>query len=171
MVGNTDPLSMGAMSRNDTATKTGHSDSDSHSAHWHERCQGANAGRGIYDAPMAALERDPTSKPGGALDTVNPAHPQFTTDESHRKESISHNAPPSLSLENGLSGTEDPQSARGHLEGRGWAFKALFVITTCSAQLIAQGQFGMVVVPLYEVGEWLGTEEQGQLGWMAASYG
>jgi hypothetical protein len=70
-------------------------------------------------------------------------------------------------LERGLASA----STNNHLHDRGWAFKALFVVVTCSAQLVAQAQFGMVMIPLYEVGRWLGTEEQGQLGWMAASYG
>ena len=115
--------------------------------------------------PLAALDRD-----------VTRPEPEYLPPSGDGK---SRDGMDAFSLENGqgahtleshgLSYT-DP-SARGHLDGKGWAFKALFIVTTCSAQLIAQGQFGMVVVPLYEVGRWLGTEEQGQLGWMAASYG
>lgn len=115
--------------------------------------------------PLAALDRD-----------VTRPEPEYLPPSGDGKSGDGTDA---FSLENGQGGhTLESHgldytglSSRGHLDGRGWAFKALFIVTTCSAQLIAQGQFGMVVVPLYEVGRWLGTEEQGQLGWMAASYG
>lgn len=42
---------------------------------------------------------------------------------------------------------------------------------TCSTQYLAQGQFGAVIIPLPEIGEWLGTADAGELSWMAASYG
>ena len=50
-------------------------------------------------------------------------------------------------------------------------FKALFLTTTCSAQFLAQGQFGMVVLPLTDIGNYLGATSPGELSWMAASYG
>ena len=42
---------------------------------------------------------------------------------------------------------------------------------TVSAQLLAQGQFGMVIIPLSEIGVWLGTDDPGELSWIAASFG
>ena len=56
-------------------------------------------------------------------------------------------------------------------ENRGKLFKFAFACTACSAQLIAQGQFGMVLIPIYQIGAWLGTQEQGELGWMTAANG
>lgn len=46
-----------------------------------------------------------------------------------------------------------------------------FILVTGSAQLLAQAQFGSVLVPLVEIGRSLGTSASGELGWMAASYG
>jgi hypothetical protein len=57
------------------------------------------------------------------------------------------------------------------LEHKTWAWRIAFVIVTCSTQYLAQGQFGAVIIPLPEIGEWLGTEDAGELSWMAASYG
>ncbi|KAK1926475.1 MFS transporter [Papiliotrema laurentii] len=130
--------------------------------------------------PLAALERDlgvalhREEEVGDEAKATKGSEAEMTgvvaTQPVGSSEGGGGGRPPSpLSVEEGGEG--GPTSARGFLEGRGWGFKALFIATTCSAQLIAQGQFGMVVIPLYEVGRWLGTEEQGQLGWMAASYG
>ena len=117
------------------------------------------------NSPLAALDRDVTRPEPEYLSTSGEGKSRDGMDAFFLEKGQGGHTLDS----HGLSYT-DP-SSRGHLDGRGWAFKALFIVTTCSAQLIAQGQFGMVVVPLYEVGRWLGTEEQGQLGWMAASYG
>lgn len=114
----------------------------------------------VPDKPLAALERD------------------FVA-ELHRSSTPStHGAPAAQGeVESGQGPTDSksPESgktpAKTHLGSRGGAFKALFVVVTCSAQLVAQAQFGMVMMPLYEIGAWLGTDDQGQLGWMAASYG
>lgn len=57
------------------------------------------------------------------------------------------------------------------LDGRSKSFEYLFVATCCGAQLIAQGQFGMVVIPIAEIGRHLGTSDPGELSWIAASYG
>ena len=130
--------------------------------------------------PLAALERDlgvalhREEEVGDEAKATKGSEAEMTgvvaTQPVGSSEGGGGGRPPSpLSVDEGGGG--GPTSARGFLEGRGWGFKALFIATTCSAQLIAQGQFGMVVIPLYEVGRWLGTEEQGQLGWMAASYG
>jgi hypothetical protein len=56
-------------------------------------------------------------------------------------------------------------------EHNSWAWTTAFIIVTCSTQYLAQGQFGAVIIPLPEIGEWLGTEDAGELSWMAASYG
>lgn len=61
--------------------------------------------------------------------------------------------------------------ARGFLEGHSSLFRAAFIVTALSTQVLSQGQFGMVIVPLYAIGEWLGTTDPGQLSWMAASNG
>ena len=60
---------------------------------------------------------------------------------------------------------------RQFLEGKSWSFKAIFITITCSAQFLGQAQFGMVVIPLIEIGEYLGTTSPGELSWMAASNG
>lgn len=48
--------------------------------------------------------------------------------------------------------------------------KVVFVATVCSSQLLGQGQIGMTMLPLAEIGESVGTTDPGQLSWMAASY-
>jgi hypothetical protein len=50
-------------------------------------------------------------------------------------------------------------------------YQAVFVLLCCSAQLLAQAQLGMVLVPLEEIGRSLGTSDPGELSWMVASYG
>jgi hypothetical protein len=50
-------------------------------------------------------------------------------------------------------------------------YQAGFVLLCCSAQLLAQAQLGMVLVPLEEIGQSLGTSDPGELSWMVASYG
>lgn len=117
-----------------------------------------------HQRPIASLERDvhhSDQNPIRAVSSMSYPEATVTTGEERR----------SSETPAALEGGTPTLAARHHLEGRGWAFKALFILTTCSAQLIAQGQFGMVLIPLYEIGAWLGTQEQGQLGWMAASYG
>ncbi|GFZ46638.1 hypothetical protein JCM24511_03858 [Saitozyma sp. JCM 24511] len=64
-----------------------------------------------------------------------------------------------------------PDSPVDPLEHKSWAWRTAFVIVTCSTQYLAQGQFGAVIIPLPEIGEWLGTADAGELSWMAASYG
>lgn len=115
-----------------------------------------------HERPIAALERH-FSNESASRAGAGGSHNGATDVATHQ--AGGENAP--STLEDG----ETAPAARHHLEGRGWAFKAVFIMTTCSAQLIAQGQFGMVMIPLYEIGAWLGTQNQGQLGWMAASYG
>ncbi|WVQ97952.1 hypothetical protein IAU59_005072 [Kwoniella sp. CBS 9459] len=65
---------------------------------------------------------------------------------------------------------EQPKS-RHYLEDKSALFKFLFVTTTCATQLITQAQVGLVMVPLNDIGPWLGTDDAGQMSWMAASYG
>jgi hypothetical protein len=50
-------------------------------------------------------------------------------------------------------------------------YQAGFILLCCSAQLLAQAQLGMVLVPLEEIGRSLGTSDPGELSWMVASYG
>ena len=50
-------------------------------------------------------------------------------------------------------------------------YQAGFVLLCCSAQLLAQAQLGMVLVPLEVIGRSLGTSDPGELSWMVASYG
>jgi hypothetical protein len=50
-------------------------------------------------------------------------------------------------------------------------YQAGFILLCCSAQLLAQAQLGMVLVPLEEIGRSLGTIDAGELSWMVASYG
>lgn len=57
------------------------------------------------------------------------------------------------------------------IRGRSKLYQAIFILLCCSAQLLAQAQFGMVLVPLDEIGRWLGTTDAGELSWMVASYG
>jgi hypothetical protein len=60
---------------------------------------------------------------------------------------------------------------RSHLEDRSTAFRILFLLVTCMTQLIGQSQFGMVMIPLGDVGTYLNASEQGEESWMAASFG
>ncbi|WWC59375.1 uncharacterized protein I303_101927 [Kwoniella dejecticola CBS 10117] len=60
---------------------------------------------------------------------------------------------------------------RINIQDKSAAFQVLFVTITCATQLLAQGQFGMVLIPLNDLGPWLGTDDAGQMSWMAASYG
>ena len=50
-------------------------------------------------------------------------------------------------------------------------YQAGFILLCCSAQLLAQAQLGMVLVPLEEIGRSLGTSDPGELRWMVASSG
>ena len=49
--------------------------------------------------------------------------------------------------------------------------QVIFVFTCISAQWMAQAQLGMIIIPLYQVGSQVGTQNVGQLSWMAAAYG
>lgn len=49
--------------------------------------------------------------------------------------------------------------------------QTVFIFLCISAQWMAQAQLGMVIIPLYEVGQSVGTTDPGQLSWMAAAYG
>lgn len=49
--------------------------------------------------------------------------------------------------------------------------QVIFVFTCISAQWMAQAQLGMIIIPLYQVGGQVGTDNVGQLSWMAAAYG
>ena len=122
-----------------------------------------------HERPLAALERDLVGALGASQAGVGDARSRAESIELRGPEPMApgQDSRASDELERGLGAV----STNDHLRDRGWGFKALFVVVTCSAQLVAQAQFGMVMIPLYEVGRWLGTEEQGQLGWMAASYG
>ena len=60
---------------------------------------------------------------------------------------------------------------RQFLDDRSILFKITFVSITCAAQFIAQCQFGMVIIPLTEIGDYLGVTSAGELSWMTASYG
>ena len=60
----------------------------------------------------------------------------------------------------------------GHfLDDRSTLFKAAFILVACSTQLMSTAQLGMVVIPLPDIGDWLGTANAGELSWMSASYG
>ncbi|OCF37435.1 hypothetical protein I316_00556 [Kwoniella heveanensis BCC8398] len=65
---------------------------------------------------------------------------------------------------------EQPKS-RHFLEDKSSFFKIMFVTTTCATQLITQAQVGLVMIPLNNIGPWLGTDDAGEMSWMAASYG
>ena len=126
----------------------------------------------IPSAPLPVHSRpDPVPAP-----TLEPAN-TVGSYESHALDHLNQ-------LDNNKSLNRDPESPppfqgqnefspskRHFLEGRSKLFKTTFIVTTLSAQLIAQGQFGMVVIALTEIGEHLHTTSPGELSWMAASYG
>jgi hypothetical protein len=62
-------------------------------------------------------------------------------------------------------------SAYDELQSKSKWYQAGFILLCCSAQLLAQAQLGMVLVPLEEIGRSLGTSDPGELSWMVASYG
>ncbi|WWD00461.1 hypothetical protein V866_007376 [Kwoniella sp. B9012] len=66
---------------------------------------------------------------------------------------------------------EYKKNSNNYLSDKSIGFQILFITITCATQLIAQGQFGMLIIPLNDLGPWLGTEDAGQMSWMAASYG
>ncbi|WVF69910.1 hypothetical protein IAT40_004694 [Kwoniella sp. CBS 6097] len=72
---------------------------------------------------------------------------------------------------------QDPETVaeqpkcRHFLEDKSTFFKILFVTTACATQLITQAQVGLVMIPLNDIGPWLGTDDAGEMSWMAASYG
>lgn len=65
-----------------------------------------------------------------------------------------------------------PVEPKSHfLDGKGNLFRATFVTTACATQLLSQAGLGVVMIPLHVIGESLGTDDNGQMSWMAASYG
>lgn len=65
-----------------------------------------------------------------------------------------------------------PVEPKSHfLDGKGNLFRVTFVTTACATQLLSQAGLGMVMIPLHVIGESLGTDDNGQMSWMAASYG
>jgi len=76
-----------------------------------------------------------------------------------------------LEVQRSISQFEPEPPMRHFLDGRSRLFGITFISTAVAAQFLAQGQFGMVVMPLQEIGRHLGTTEPGELSWMAASYG
>ena len=79
-----------------------------------------------------------------------------------------------LEMEEPDDSPRDPASVppvRHFLEGKSRAYEWTFIATCCCAQILGQGQFGPVVIANTEVGRYLGTEDPGELSWIAASYG
>lgn len=65
-----------------------------------------------------------------------------------------------------------PDEPKSHfLDGKGNLFRATFITTACATQLLSQAGIGMVMIPLHVIGESLGTDDNGQMSWMVASYG
>ncbi|ODN85645.1 MFS transporter [Cryptococcus wingfieldii CBS 7118] len=57
------------------------------------------------------------------------------------------------------------------LDGKGSLFRVTFISVACATQLLAQSGTGLVMFPLHAIGKKLGTDDQGELSWMVASYG
>ncbi|ORX34485.1 hypothetical protein BD324DRAFT_154298 [Kockovaella imperatae] len=124
---------------------------------------------GVASIPLTSLQLSketpicPSTSPmtGVSLSTAPSEHSQYTLDERQEGASSLH-----------ISSLGEPAThPRDFLHGRSLLFKCTFVSVTCSAQLIAQGQFGMVMIPLKEIGDYLRVESAGELSWMTASYG
>ncbi|WVW78590.1 hypothetical protein I302_100546 [Kwoniella bestiolae CBS 10118] len=89
---------------------------------------------------------------------------------NYRNEEPDHPPNPSQ-LESGQVSTTPQPRSQNYLSNKSIPFQILFITITCATQLIAQGQFGMLIIPLNDLGPWLGTDDAGQMSWMAASYG
>ena len=147
-----------------------------------------------YSAPLPALERShamsiirktfsrdpPMAAPMNftASNTNVDEYPLQETSSCARQETLSCDmsedtiAPEELPHLEALPGLDPPVTQpRQFLDGRLSLFKAVFITVTCSAQFLGQAQFGMVVIPLIEIGQYLGTTSPGELSWMAASNG
>ncbi|WVR04537.1 hypothetical protein IAU60_001544 [Kwoniella sp. DSM 27419] len=68
-------------------------------------------------------------------------------------------------------GSDSNPACDHFLKTKSTLYKILFVTVCCATQLIVQAQVGLVTVPLYDIGPWLGTEDPGELAWMSAAYG
>jgi hypothetical protein len=116
----------------------------------------------------------PVLKESDGLDSLSPPTFVSEVDLSDPAPSPMPTYPPTSSAqalaELQVSSTSLP-SSRSHLEGRSAAFKAVFVTATLMMQLLAQAQFGMVLIPLADLGRWLRTENVSEQSWMAASFG
>ncbi|KAK8846854.1 hypothetical protein IAR55_005942 [Kwoniella newhampshirensis] len=83
-------------------------------------------------------------------------------------DSTPSNPPPASEMEKSI-GT--PPGQPHFLDNKSALFKLIFITTACATQLLAQAQFGMLVFPLHDVGASLGTQDPGEMSWIAASYG
>ncbi|WWC67828.1 uncharacterized protein I206_101745 [Kwoniella pini CBS 10737] len=90
----------------------------------------------------------------------------FPPEEYRNDQQVNNEFPSSKAVEN-----QDQGQSKNYIQSRSVPFQVIFVIITCATQLLAQGQFGMVLITLNDLGLWLGTEDAGQLSWMAAGYG
>ncbi|TYJ56292.1 hypothetical protein B9479_002982 [Cryptococcus floricola] len=99
---------------------------------------------------------------------------------SHRRSSqvVSHVHPGSITSatpstdtdpEANLPPTIPPQAH--YLDGKSSLFRVTFISVACATQLLAQSGTGLVMFPLHAIGKALGTDDQGELSWMVASYG
>ncbi|ODN80390.1 hypothetical protein L202_02641 [Cryptococcus amylolentus CBS 6039] len=96
----------------------------------------------------------------------------------HRSSQVSHVHPRSITSatpstdtdpEANLPPTIPPQAH--YLDGKGSLFRVTFISVACATQLLAQSGTGLVMFPLHAIGKALGTDDQGELSWMVASYG
>ncbi|WVQ84142.1 hypothetical protein IAT38_006289 [Cryptococcus sp. DSM 104549] len=141
-----------------------------------------------FDTPKAGFneddehkydEEDPVhhagpSRPPSPLHRLNSLTPQSTrthtspAPSSHQPSDSPH--PSQVDLELGPRGVPPPRTAH-FLDDKSAFFKVCFISTACATQLIVQGQLGTVMIPLHYVGRHMGTEDNGELSWMTASYG
>ncbi|WRT64885.1 uncharacterized protein IL334_001821 [Kwoniella shivajii] len=103
----------------------------------------------------------------------SPIPPRISSSLSSSNRTQTSNRDECLSPSNNTPSSENVgSSSQPHfLDGKSILFQIMFVSITCATQLIAQGQFGMLIIPLNDLGPWLGTDNAGEMSWMAASYG
>ncbi|RSH83828.1 hypothetical protein EHS25_005443 [Saitozyma podzolica] len=136
---------------------TGHSNHSNGSSHSNRSTHSNHSNHSDPFQPCLAPKPDPSAP--------SPAHSSLAEIASNVPDS------PPRHQSFALNPCLQPDPPVDPLEHKTWAWRIAFVIVSCSTQYLAQGQFGAVIIPLPEIGEWLGTKDAGELSWMAASYG